>query len=196
MDIKAYQALLDRHERLDECPDSDLSEDDRRSLIFYRAEAQFLKVRHIDEVQAPTPVRKWIHNVTLLDDFDLRYGRPPHKHQGSQRDSIAQEENRLAEWVSHRRDTWETLCSYQRERLLCIPSFELDQHGKWWDDQFERYAKVVDKAGHAPVVTSADAEERISARWAARVRAARRKGLLAKHRSDEVAGLRFWWWEK
>lgn len=196
MDIKAYQELLRRYEKLDLCRESNLSEDERRSLPFYRAEAQFLKVRNIDEVRAPTQVRNWILFVTLLDEFDFKHGRAPHKQTGPTGDPIAQEENRLAEWVSHRRRTWDTLCSYQRERLFCIPSFELDPHGNRWDDQVEQYKKVVAKAGRAPTVTSDDDDEVTSARWASRVRAMKRQGLLAKHRSDEASRLRFWWWEK
>ena len=195
MDIKAYQVLLDRYERLDECPDSDLSEDDRRSLDFYRAEMQYMRAGHVDDVHAPLKVRKWIVNVAKLDDFNLRYRRAPHKQAYPPRDQAAGEENRLAEWVDYRRGAWDTLCTYQRERLLCIPSFEFDPHGAQWDAQIERYNRFVERVGRAPIVTSDEEEERLAAGWATRVRSRMRQGTLPKHRADEVGALKCWWWE-
>lgn len=195
MDIQAYHALQDRYESLDKTPASALSNDDRLSLDFYRAETAYRRTGDIDEVHAPVKVRKWLLNVTLLDEFDARHGLAPHKQPRPLRDVIDEEENRLAEWASHRRDTWDTLCSYQRERLLCIPSFEPDPRGRKWDDQVARYKLVVGRIGHAPVVTSNDEDERMSARWASRVRAQWHRGLLAQHRVNDVAGLKFWHWK-
>lgn len=192
----ALLELLARYAQLDDSPGTHLTDDDRRSLVFYRAEQQYMRIRSIGGLEAPQRVRVWLAKVILLDEFDVRHGRAPHKQARDRRGPISHEETQLAEWVANCRDTWDKLCTYQRERLLCIPSFEPHPQGKMWDAQIELYKRLVDAAGRAPTVTSANKEEQRSARWAARVRAKRRRGTLSKHRADEVSALQYWWWAR
>jgi len=171
-----------------------LSEDQRRSLRFYRAELAALDESGHDSRSDRVSV--WIRNVTAVEEFVSANGHLPRVNRRRPDVEIDPETRRLEQWLNHetRPSTVAVRCSYQLDRLSVIPGFSAHRLDDRWREQYEAYARFLEIHRGPPVLRSDDSEERSLANWAAKQRQHRCNGSLPEDRVAALESLRIWAW--
>jgi hypothetical protein len=138
--------LLDRYAELATRERKLLSEDQRRSLRFYRAE--LAASSGSDDVSRGDRVSVWIRNVTALDQFVSRNGYLPRVNRRRPVGEIDPETRRLEQWLNHetRPATVAVRCSYQLDRLGVIPEFSARRLDDRWPGTIRRLREVPRKS--------------------------------------------------
>lgn len=183
------QSLLAKWSRLASDPRNGRGEDLARSLRLYSGETN-------SEASGVLGVRQrnWLANVAALHRFVDSRGRWPHRIWRQRTDTPYTDEERLVNWLREQRRQYDSLSTYQHERLEAIPGFEWNPKDEAWDRKIDGYRAFVAAHGRLPEVSSRDSEERRLAVWGSNQRIAHRKGRLPKHRIDELDTLPFWRW--
>jgi len=171
-----------------------LSEDQRRSLRFYRAELAALD--ESGRKSASDRVSVWIRNVTAVEVFVSTNGHLPRVNRRRPVEEIDPETRRLEQWLNHetRPSTVAVRCSYQLDRLSVIPGFSAHPLDDRWREQYKAYARFLETHRGPPVLRSDDSEERRLANWAAKQRQHRGSGSLPEDRVAALEALRIWAW--
>lgn len=182
------EKLLADYAALAASPNDHLTDDQRRSLMYYEVEAAVggVPAVRVDRVAA------WIRAVQRLDDFISGHGRLPRENNRLVEPVPAQEQS-LADWVRYQRRpaTRDLHCDYQRRRLECIPGFQWDPLDMQWNTMFAAFARFVGKEHRAPRYRSDDPSERALATWAAKQRQLLRNGKLSARRRKKLESLSF-----
>jgi hypothetical protein len=190
------QALHDAHARLSLRGTRSLTGDEEMSLRYYRTD---LAVLH--DPQAFAGSRKavvlWILLIHRLDTFVAHEDRHPRQN-NRDRGAISAEEWRLAGWLVDERAAIRSgsRCSYQAERLMCVPGFSVHPLEDLWDTQFNRYRRFMDEHAREPLEGSDDTDEDSAASWAAKQRMYHRAGTLPERRVRVLSGYRGWTWTR
>jgi hypothetical protein len=167
------------------------TEDERTSLAYYRADIAMSTQESNDS--EPYAIRQWIEDMHQLDAFYRDHNRFPRKGDESNRASRDQLRH-LVIWVDTQRRAIRAgrRSTYQRRRLETVPGFIERSHDGVWMAQFESYRRYIDTHPGAPSYRSRDARERANANWAAKQRAAAKRGTLPDDRAERLKTLRIW----
>ena len=140
-------------------------------------------------------IGRWLSNLRALEHFLTENDRwPVRKRDGHSRPDA--QETQLADWLREQRRYQDRLRSWQIEMLESLPGFDWRPRDDVWDRHFAAYVQFVGVEGRIPRAGSSNEAERRLVIWATRQRYLHRRGLLAKHRADELAALAFWTWGK
>jgi len=187
--------LFERYQPLAEIAPRSLSDDELRSLRFYRAEQ--LKRDHPDEFDTRADrVHTWIRNLTALELFVARNYQLPRANRRREPAFSDPEERHLEQWLNYQtRPTTAGLhCSYQADRIALIPGFSATRFDDRWRNQYEGYRRFLTEQQQAPMLRSSDPRERALAGWAAKQRMHHRNGSLPAHRHAALDALPQWAW--
>jgi len=195
--MRASRQLIDLLTRYADLATRDrklLSEDQRRSLRFYRAELAALN--ELDGDSRSDRVSVWISNVTAVAEFVSANGHLARVNRRRPDVEIDPETRRLEQWLNHetRPATVAVRCSYQLDRLGVIPGFSARRLDDRWREQYEAYARFLESHRGPPVLRSDDSDERSLANWAAKQRQLQRKASLPEDRVAALESLRIWAW--
>ena len=184
--------LRSEYERIAKQDPDTWSEDERTSVNYYRADI----AAGGDALGSAIPhaVRQWTANMWALDAYFVNHGafpRPAHLHRENNEPT---ELRHLITWVeTQRRATRaDRRCTYQRRRLETVPGYTELSHDGVWMAHFETYRQFINTNPGAPRYRSKDAGERAIANWAAKQRAAARKGTILEERAEQLRTLRIW----
>jgi hypothetical protein len=174
---------------------STISDDQRRSLRYYRTEVQMKS----DTSWRDSPsdqVSRWNRRLMELEAFISAEQRWPRENNRRPRTGVCSHEQRLATWVrtERQRSTIERRTSYQLARLSCVPGHSWHPLEDRWGIRFEMYRNFTDTRRYAPSVRSEDSTERGLAQWAAKQRYLHRNGRLPQGRVRELLTLGIWTW--
>lgn len=171
-----------------------LSEEQRRSVRFYRAEIALLAGASIESIGQRD--EQWARQLINLDAFVNRRGRLPRENNRLDPHQIDATEQRLVNWVRGQRkaNAAGRLTEYQQQRLLCIPGFSFNPIEDRWASRLAAYRRFLSRHHRAPMIRSSHGEERKLAAWAAKQRMHYRRGTLSEPRVDALAALDFWTW--
>jgi hypothetical protein len=174
---------------------SNLSADQRRSLIYFHYELD-LNSRVPNPSPAPVRVVQWFAALNFLENFIAREGRWPRENNRAERDEISEEERRLAIWVRSQRSAIDhgRRCEYQIKRLACIQGFHHHPLQDRWNHHLHDFRRFTDTHHRAPSVRSTDVLEQKLAEWAAKQRFAYRDGTLSHSRIETLERLSYWTW--
>ncbi|MDQ1580155.1 MAG: hypothetical protein QOD05_930 [Microbacteriaceae bacterium] len=183
----------DYHRLATRNPES-LTEDEARSILYFRTEQSIEAGTSSDDIQSR--VLRWVTSVRAVDDFLATHGRLPRENNRLPRAEVSSEERVLVEWLRYQRRprTRETHCSYQRRRLEALPGFRWDPIAGSWSATLCAYEVFLTQSNRAPAVRSSDPFERSLAAWAAKQRFLRRRGRLDLTRESALAALSIWTW--
>ena len=189
------ELLHAEYARLHDQSPSALTADQRRSLTFCNGEMESRSAGEIPDT-VPRDVANWIRNVFALEAFVRCKGRTPRENRRLPEGTISDVEKQRANSVRAQRRAFAAgrLCTYQVQRLLCVPGFSFHPLEDAWQASCAAYADFTATHWDAPKLRSADASERALARWAAKMRLAFRAGTLSADRVEILAGLDFWTW--
>jgi hypothetical protein len=129
--------------------------------------------------------RTWEEKLHLVQKF-IRGNRRLPRTNGGDRDEL---ERTLGTWLATQRDARTQHDEHRRELLEALPGFEWEPREAHWDDRMKDYRLFRSQQRREPSRGSEDPFERSLALWAARQRAARRRGTLPFHRAAELNGL-------
>jgi hypothetical protein len=176
-------------------PPSTLTADQRRSLTFYNGEMESRSAGEIPDT-VPRDVAVWIRNLVALESFVRGQGRGPRENRRLPEGAISTEEKQRTHSVRAQRRAFAAgrLCTYQVQRLLCVPGFSFHPLKDVWQANCAAYADFTATHGDAPKLRSTDPSERALARWAAKARLAYRSGTLPADRVETLTALDFWTW--
>lgn len=187
--LRAECAKLDLRER------SNLSADQRRSLIYFHFE---LDLNSCVANPSPASVRvvQWFAVLNSLENFIAREGRWPRENNRAEKDEISEEERRLASWVRTQRSAIDQgrRCGYQINRLACLEGFHHRPLQDRWNHHLHDFRRFTDTHHRAPSVRSTDVLEQRLAAWAAKQRFAYRNGALSFIRIETLERLNCWTW--
>jgi hypothetical protein len=180
---------------LEQRPLASLSYDDRRGLLFYRAETQ-APTNVPDSV--PLRARHWAGRLQELEVFAQTQGRMPRENNRLATDAITPEERVLAEWVRSQRKaaTAGRLCAYQRARLEIVEGFSWDPLEDNWQATFQRYAQFIATHRRPPTGRGDQPDEQPLAVWASKNRRRRRESRIPSHQEVALESLSIWTWGK
>ena len=189
--------LLAAYTELAQRPPKRLTPDRSRSLIFFTYE-QTLAIGSGSTDLVPARVIQWTTALHALEAFVARNGRWPRENNRAERSSIAAEERRLATWVRSQRSAADLgrRCTYQLDRLACIPGYRDRPLEDRWDAQLLGYQGFLLQHNRAPVVSSVSNAEKRLAAWAAKQRFAYRNRRLTARRISLLGQLPLWTWGK
>lgn len=182
--------LLHRYEQIVRRPHSDLTGDEATSAEFYRAEMAFRGSGLAAGL--PARVAQWTVDVRALETLQTQSGYFPR----APGDGSAGGQRHLVAWVDTQRRAIRggLRCIFQVERLELIPGFvEFSVEGLWAAG-FGRYADHIDLYNAAPRYRSSVSAERSTASWAAKQRAAHKRGDLNEDQVRALSALRIWAW--
>lgn len=182
------------HAKLAERPPVVLTEDQRRSLVYYRSELAFTAPKPALPL-SPVRVARWFLRLGELEAFVQSEGRWPRQYN---RTSIAPSTNEtvLATWVRTQRLAADRgrRCDYQTRRLACIPGFHRHPLDDAWIRNVIEYRQFTEAHSRAPRLRSDDPAEKRAAAFAAKQRLAYRRGQLSRDRIATLEQLEFWSW--
>ena len=189
------EQLHAEYARLHDQPPSTLTPDQRRALTFYKCEMASHGGAEIPDA-VPRDVADWISNLFALESFVGGEGRLPRENRRLPAGAISTEEKQRTHSVRAQRRAFAAgrLCTYQVQRLLCVPAFSFHPLEDAWQANRVAYADFTATHWDAPKLRSTDASERALARWAAKMRLAYRAGTLSADRVETLTGLDFWTW--
>ena len=184
-------ALQADYAALEASPPAHLNSDQRRSLIYYRAERAIASPGEV-----PFRTTQWLVDLHDLEAFIAKEGRSPRENNRLRRGEIGDRERHLADWVrSQRRALGDgKRCEYQRRRLACVPAFNPDPIQERWLEVRDAYQAFLSSTGRPPSARGADQTERTLAMWAAKQRSAHRRGPLTATRTASLEMLTMWGW--
>ena len=168
-----------------------IDQDIRRSLKYFHAEVGSDGAAGVSSRR----IANWISVLFALETFIESSGRLPHRNARKTREEIDPLEERLANWVRQQRRSGAGLCTYQRERLECVPDFSWAPNDDAWDDQLRLLKDFVAHREAMPLLGGETLEEQRLARWARTQVARNRRGVLEKHRTDELSAVCGWRWQ-
>lgn len=183
-------ALWERYDDLETQPTARLSDDERQSLRYFRAERHFSSSWGLAPVDR---VGRWAHTVLRLDAFVHAEGRLPRENNRLEAAAISVEERSLADFVRYQRRpaTRDLHCTYQSLRLLCVPGFSWNPLDDAWDRMFEAFASFVGAYRRAPRLRSSNPDEKKLAAWSAKQRHFMKLGTLPIERQMKLNSLSF-----
>ena len=186
----AYTELVQR-------PPKRLTPDRSRSLMFFTYE-QTLASGSASTDLVPVGVMQWTTSLHALEAFVAQNGRWPRENNRAEGSTITVDERRLATWVRSQRSAADLgrRCTYQLDRLACIPGYRERPLEDRWNAQFLAYQGFVIQHHRAPVLSSTSNIEKRLAAWAAKQRFAHRNRRLAERRISLLGQLSLWTWGK
>jgi hypothetical protein len=193
---KCVQALHAEYAELARAGRRSLSDDQARSLTYYRAELAYIADPRAF-AGSTNKIVTWVRFVQDVERFAAANRRLPHQNNRLAREDIDPEEWKLCErlrYLQGRAVRNGRLCLYQRRRHACIPGFREHPRKADWDQRLEDYRIFIDVHRRAPRYRSVDGSEKSLAAWAATQRAANRAGMLAEHRIRGLNQLTIWAW--
>ncbi|WP_157157597.1 helicase associated domain-containing protein [Diaminobutyricimonas sp. LJ205] len=172
--------------------DRDLTPDDRRSLLYYRADI----TPEQSSMESGSGPALWVRRIRELDAFVARAGRMPRENNRLPRAHISVAERRAAAWVRDQRKAigLQQLVSYQIERLDCVPGYSHSPLDERWNARRDTYRDFTVTRGHAPAYRSIDQAERSLAAWADKQRMYYWKKTLPDRRVRSLEQLPTWTW--
>jgi hypothetical protein len=188
------QQLFARYRALEAHDSSQLTDDEERSMRFYRAEQQLRRTTEpldstVDQVHA------WVRNVLDLELFVARNYQLPrvNRRRAPAADPV---ERRLEQWLNYqtRPGTISRHCSYQTDRLAIIPGYSATRLDDQWQARYDQYRTFLAGNRRAPALRSTDPAEKALANWAAKQRFRRRNESLTAHRAAALSRLKMWTW--
>ena len=182
--------LLHHYEQIARRPESNLTVDEAISAQFFRAE-MLLRIGG-PVTGLPARVVQWTVDVRALETLQTQRGYFPR----AAGDGSAGGQRHLVAWVDTQRRAIRggLRCTFQVERLELIPGFvEFSVEGLWAAG-FSRYADHIDLRNAAPRYRSSVPAERSTASWAAKQRAAHKRGDLTEDQVRALSALRIWAW--
>ncbi|MBC7594439.1 MAG: helicase associated domain-containing protein [Kineosporiaceae bacterium] len=189
--------LLSAYTELAQRPPKRLTPDRTRSLMFFTYEQALASGSGLTD---PVPVRvsQWTTALHALEAFVAQNGRWPRENNRAKGSSITPDERRLATWVRSQRSAADLgrRCTYQLDRLACIPGYHERPLEDRWNTQFLAYQRFVIQHHRAPVLSSTSNTEKRLAAWAAKQRIAYRNRRLAARRISLLGQLPLWTWGK
>ena len=188
------QHLFARYRALETLDSSQLKDDEKRSLRFFRVEQE---LRRSPEPLENTvdQVHTWVRNVLELELFVARNYQLPRVNR--RREPAADPvERRLEQWLNYqtRPATISRHCAYQTDRLAIIPGYSATRLDDQWQSRYDQYRAFLADNRRAPVLRSADPAEKALANWAAKQRLQRRNAVLTAHRAATLDRLEMWTW--
>jgi hypothetical protein len=180
---------------LDTQPPSALTDDLRKSLLYYRGELTLLALLPVPD-ETPIRVTNWLLNLLELETFVAREGRWPRENRRLDRSLILEDERQLAAWIRTQRIAagQGARCTYQLDRLECVDGFRWQPLDDRWHNNADTYQLFTDTHKRAPSLHSDDQTERTLAGFATRARSAHRRGRLTATRIGILEELDFWTW--
>jgi len=188
------QHLFARYRALETLDSSQLKDDEKRSLRFFRVEQE---LRRSPEPLENTvdQVHTWVRNVLELELFVARNYQLPRVNRRSET-AADPVERRLEQWLNYqtRPATISRHCAYQTDRLAIIPGYSATRLDDQWQSRYDQYRAFLADNRRAPVLRSADPAEKALANWAAKQRLQRRNAVLTAHRAATLDRLEMWTW--
>jgi hypothetical protein len=171
------------------------SEDESRSISFYRIDRAFADGEPVTDFPRSQPVL-WIVNVREAEVFVTEFGRLPRENNRLPVGVISRRERALADWLRYQRRaaTRELLCSYQMGRLETLAGFSWAPHDDLWHRSLDDYEQFVANHRRSPSTRSVDLQERRLAIWASKQRYRHRRGELVEERIRLLETLPIWAW--
>jgi hypothetical protein len=191
----SVELLYANYARLVNKPRALLTADEHRSLGFYQAELADDSTA-ANECPVTKRLTTWAQAVRLLEAFCESEGRMPRENRRLAAGMISEEEKKLAQHVRAFRRAHDAgrLCSYQVQRLECVPGFSWHPLEARWNAAFLEYRSFIERNMDVPKLRSRKPAERRLAAWAAKNRLAYRDGTLTVKRAHRLRGLTFWTW--
>lgn len=193
---QCVQTLHAEYAKLAMAGQRSLTDDQTRSLAFYRAELAFIE-DPAAFAESRNEIMKWVRFVYDIESFVAANGRLPHQNNRLPPADIDRHEWDLAEWKRYRQGRAlrnGLLCAYQRRRHACIPGFREHPREAIWDDRLQDYRLFVATHGRTPRYRSVDPVESSLADWRETQLAAHRAGTLSPRRRRELSNMVGWTW--
>ena len=173
-----------------------LTDDQVRSLAFYRAELAFIE-NPTAFTDSRNQIMKWVRLVHAIETFVTANGRLPGQNNRLPPEEIDRQEWDLAEWKRYQQGRALRnghLCSYQRRRNACVPGFRERPRQAKWDDRLQDYRSFVAAHVGSPRYRSVDTVEKSLARWRTTQLTAYRAGTLSPRRRKLLSAVEGWSW--
>jgi hypothetical protein len=192
---QALHRLFNDYAAISQRPATLLSDDARRSLIFFRYEQELASGARAHST-FPVRVNQWFAALAELEAFISAEGRWPRENNKAHAGLITIREKRSAVWVRTQRSaiTRQRLCDYQIRRLAAIGGFSLRPIEDRWFLQLVAYNEFVSTNQRAPRLRADEQAESSLAAWASKQRLARRRGTLPVRRIAALERLGMWSW--
>lgn len=192
---QSLHRLFNDYAAISQRPATLLSDDARRSLIFFRYEQELASGARARST-FPVRVNRWFDALTELEAFIAAEGRWPRENNKAHAGLIMTREKRSAIWVRTQRSaiTQRRLCDYQIRRLAAIGGFSFRPIEDRWFLQLVAYNEFVSTNQRAPRLRADERAESSLAAWAAKQRLAKRRGTLPVRRIAALERLSMWSW--